>query len=66
MVLENFIIKFTFVLKMMSKNTFPEPQPHSASYFIILVLARKVHIFVTNTQKPNLFTRLFVLLYKTV
>ena len=32
MVLEIIIIKFSCILKMMSRNTFPEPQPDSASY----------------------------------
>ena len=34
MVLEIIIIKFSCILKMMSKNTFPEPQPDSASYVV--------------------------------
>ena len=33
MVLEIIISKFSCILKMMSKNTFPEPQPDSASYW---------------------------------
>ena len=33
MVLEIIIIKFSCILKMMSRNTFPEPQPDSASYY---------------------------------
>ena len=32
MVLEIIIIKFSCILKLMSRNTFPEPQPDSASY----------------------------------
>ena len=32
MVLEIIIIKFSCILKIMSRNTFPEPQPDSASY----------------------------------
>ena len=32
MVLEIIIIKFSCILKVMSRNTFPEPQPDSASY----------------------------------
>ena len=32
MVLEMIIIKFICTLKMMSRNTFHEPQPDSASY----------------------------------
>ena len=32
MVLEIVIIKFSCILKMMSRNTFPEPQPDIASY----------------------------------
>ena len=32
MVLEIIIIKFSSILKIMSRNTFPEPQPDSASY----------------------------------
>ena len=32
MVLEIIIIKFSCILQMMSRNTFPEPQPDSASY----------------------------------
>ena len=32
MELEIIIIKFSGILKMMSRNTFPEPQPHSALY----------------------------------
>ena len=35
MVLEIIIIKFSFILKMMSRNTFPEPQPDSALYLKI-------------------------------
>ena len=35
MVLEIIIIKFSCILKMMSRNTFPEPQPDSASYPIV-------------------------------
>ena len=31
MVLEIIIIKFCCILKIMSRNTFPEPQPDSAS-----------------------------------
>ena len=31
MLLEIIIIKFSCILKMMSRNTFPEPQPDSAS-----------------------------------
>ena len=34
MVLEIIIIKFSCILKMMSRNTFPEPQPDSASYIV--------------------------------
>ena len=32
MVLEIIIFKFSCILKIMSRNTFPEPQPDSASY----------------------------------
>ena len=32
MVLEIIITKFSCVLKIMSRNNFPEPQPDSASY----------------------------------
>ena len=32
MVLKIIIIKLTCILKIMSRNTFPEPQPDSASY----------------------------------
>ena len=32
MVLEIIIIKFSCILKMMCRNTFPEPQPVGASY----------------------------------
>ena len=32
MVLEIIISKFSCILKMMSRNTFPAPQPDSASY----------------------------------
>ena len=32
MVLEINISKFSCILKMMTSNTFPEPQPDSASY----------------------------------
>ena len=32
MVLELIVIKFSCILKTMSRNTFPEPQPDSAPY----------------------------------
>ena len=32
MTLKIIIIKFSFILKIVSSNTFPEPQPDSASY----------------------------------
>ena len=35
MVLEIIIIKFSCISIMMSRNTFPEPQPDSASYLLI-------------------------------
>ena len=31
MVLQIIIIKFSYILKTMSRNTFPDPQPDSAS-----------------------------------
>ena len=34
MVLEIIIIKFSCILITMSRNTFPEPQPDSASYTV--------------------------------
>ena len=37
MVLEIIIIKFSFILKTMSRNTIPEPQPDSASYALLVV-----------------------------
>ena len=37
MLLEIIIIKLSSILKMMSKNTFPEPQPDSASYIYIYI-----------------------------
>ena len=33
MVLEIIIVRFSCILKIMSRNTFPEPQPDSASYY---------------------------------
>ena len=35
MVLEITIIKFSCILKTMSRNTIPEPQPDSASYVFV-------------------------------
>ena len=32
MILKTIIIKFSHILKTMSRNTFPEPKPDSASY----------------------------------
>ena len=42
MVLEIIIIKFSYILEMMSGNTFPEPQPDSASYLLQSLLADQV------------------------
>ena len=36
MVLEIIIIKFSCILKRISRNTFPEPQPDSVSYSVYL------------------------------
>ena len=47
MVLEIIIIKFSCILKMMSRNTFPEPQPDSASYI------RKFSTFHEGLNKPK-------------
>ena len=43
MVLEIIIIKFSCILKIMSRNTFPKPQPDSASY---ACLKYKTHNFL--------------------
>ena len=41
MVLEIIIINFSRILKMMFRNTFPEPPPDSASYVHNSVTAQK-------------------------
>ena len=42
MVLEIITIKFSGILKIMSRNTFPEPQPDSASYLLIICISYMV------------------------
>ena len=42
MVLEIIIIKFSCIWKMMSRNTFPEPQPDSDSYVAYTMLNIRV------------------------
>ena len=47
MVLETIIIKFSGILKIKSRNTFPEPQPDSASYMIKTKAADSLVIFMS-------------------
>ena len=44
MVLEIIIIKFSGILKIMARNTFPESQPDSASYLRFCMVPPKLEI----------------------
>ena len=56
MVLEIIIIKLSCILKMMSRNTFPEPQPDSALY----QLSAGIHSDKAGTKFPHELTLYYV------
>ena len=62
MVLEIIISKFSCILKMMTSNTFSEPQPDSASYIYFLILFFSFFVYCLQTQHINhCFPELFTL-----
>ena len=53
MVLEIIIIKFSCILQIMSRNTFPEPQPDSASYTLNNVHANSLLDYGEKKNQKN-------------
>ena len=51
MELEIIIIKFSCILKMMSRNTFPEPQPDIASFFFLVFFLNETFFYHVTTYR---------------
>ena len=64
MVLEIIIIKFSCIFKMMSRNTFPEPQPDSASYSVYLHSQGTMEILREFLESSTIHSLLLILTAK--